>query len=190
MKPTTFPQAIKTLMPPSGVANHVKQMPVYTNGETVVSRWKPTFADRLRILFGAPVWLGVLSGDTQPPVWLDTENPFAEPKPTTKIENIWYNIKDFFTETWALLRDGFGQSDKRKHFIIGMVISWVCGFIWHICGLPMACTFGFLMGACAGMVKEWWDSRGHGCVEVMDFVFTALGAFVAMGLTALFYLIL
>ena len=25
-------------------------------------------------------------------------------------------------------------------------------------------------------IKEWWDSKGHGTVELMDFVFTAMGA--------------
>lgn len=61
------------------------------------------------------------------------------------------------------------QNDKKLHFIAGLVISLVGGLIF----LPLV-ALGFL----AGIVKEWWDSRGHGQVEWMDFVWTAIGAAV------------
>ena len=38
---------------------------------------------------------------------------------------------------------------------------------------------GLLLGCIAGAIKEWWDSKGHGAVELMDFVFTCFGSLVA-----------
>lgn len=189
MKPKTFPQAIKTLTKPDGVQN-CGDLPVFSDGVQCVSCWKPTFWERIRMIFGAPVYMGVMSGQTQPPVWLTSENPFVEPKATTKIALWWYDVRDFITDTASLIKYGFTQADKRTHFVVGMVISWVFGMLWHIIGLPMPCLFGFLVGAMAGIVKEWWDSKGHGTVEVMDFVFTAFGAFLAMGLTFVLSLII
>lgn len=43
---------------------------VYTDGTICVSCWKMTWKDRLKALLFGRVWLGVLSGHTQPPVWL------------------------------------------------------------------------------------------------------------------------
>ena len=182
MKPTTFPQAFKTLTPPNGIKK-CGDLPVFTDGNNVVSCWKPSLWERIRIVFGGKVFLGVLSGNTQPPVWMTTENPFEASKPATKAALLWYDIKDAITDTASLIRYNFTQADKRKHFIVGMVIAWLFGFVWHLCGLPLPCVFGFLVGAMAGIVKEWWDSKGHGTVEVMEFVFTAMGALVSMGLT-------
>lgn len=107
-------------------------------------------------------------------------NPFEAEKPATKLQMAWLDIKDFITDTWALVKHGFSQADKRKHFTIGMAIAFVCGLAWMLIGLPLPGLFAFLVGACAGIVKEWWDSKGHGTVEVMDFVFTAMGSFLAM----------
>lgn len=179
MKPNTFPQAYKTLTAPEGVKN-VKDLPIFSDGIQCVSRWKPTFAERIRLIFGASVWLGVMAGKTQPPVWLGAENPFEAEKPATKLQMAWLDIKDFITDTWALVKHGFSQADKRKHFTIGMAIAFVCSLAWMLIGLPLPGLFAFLVGACAGIVKEWWDSKGHGTVEVMDFVFTAMGLFLAM----------
>lgn len=48
----------------------------YPDGAIVlVSCWKPDWKDRLRILFGRPIYLHIW-GTQHPPVALDTENPF------------------------------------------------------------------------------------------------------------------
>ena len=38
------------------------------DGTTCVSCWRPTFLERLKLLFGGDIWLHVLSGRSQPPV--------------------------------------------------------------------------------------------------------------------------
>ena len=43
------------------------------NGECI-SLWSISFWERLKFLFHGKLWLGVLSGKTQPPVWLDMKN--------------------------------------------------------------------------------------------------------------------
>lgn len=40
------------------------------NGECI-SLWTVPFWQRLKFLFHGKLWLGVCSGNTQPPVWLD-----------------------------------------------------------------------------------------------------------------------
>ena len=68
--------------------------------------------------------------------------------------------------------------DKRLHTLAGFIISLVFGlwFPW----------LGFALGVCAGAAKEYRDSRGHGCVELLDFVFTVIGALIAFALTFFF----
>lgn len=52
-------------------------LPVHRYQDAFVSCWKPTWRERLAILFGKPVWLGV-SGDNHPPVYIEVHNPFCE----------------------------------------------------------------------------------------------------------------
>lgn len=76
MRPTRFPQANRTLAPPQGMDN-CEPLSVYTDGEFCISRWKPTWRERLAMLFGRPAWLWVVSGWTQPPVMVETRDPWA-----------------------------------------------------------------------------------------------------------------
>jgi hypothetical protein len=46
------------------------------DGHRIVTRWKLSLAERLRILFTGNLWLSVLTlGKPFPPVLLETENP-------------------------------------------------------------------------------------------------------------------
>lgn len=67
--------------------------------------------------------------------------------------------------------------DKRKHYKVGVAIGLIVGVIsaFYV-GLECGALIGFIAGCIAGEIKEWWDSKGHGTVELMDFVFTAMGA--------------
>lgn len=76
MKPIDFAESNRTLMPPSGM-NNCKELRVFTDGNECISKWKLTFKERIAILFGAPVWMGMRSGTTQPPVFLNVEYPFV-----------------------------------------------------------------------------------------------------------------
>ncbi len=78
MKPVAFEEANKTLTKPAGMADsECGPLPTYTDGATCISCWGLTWRERLRVLFTGRVWLGVLSGQAQPPVWIKAEVPFV-----------------------------------------------------------------------------------------------------------------
>ena len=71
MKPIKFKQQTKTLHRPTNMTpEDCGPLPVFTDGKQCLSCWKATWGERLSILFYGKVWLGVRSGNTQPPVWL------------------------------------------------------------------------------------------------------------------------
>ena len=73
MNPVKFDEANKNLLKPSGMTDEECQsLWVFTDGSICVSRWQLSWRDRLRILFYGHVWLTVHSGQTQPPVRLDS----------------------------------------------------------------------------------------------------------------------
>jgi hypothetical protein len=59
---------------------------------------KPTFIERLKILFTGKVWLGVLSGNTQPPVFISGENMFVKASIKSRISAFLYKFKDKLLE--------------------------------------------------------------------------------------------
>lgn len=77
MNPVAFPEANVRLTAPRGNPR-VQPLMVWTDGEVVVSAWRPTMRERLALIFGRPVWLWVLAGRTQPPVALSVAKPFGE----------------------------------------------------------------------------------------------------------------
>ncbi len=72
MKPIQFPEMTRTLQPSgkqySDNIQGVEPLPIYTDGEQCISCWRPSWRERLSILFFGRVWLSVLSGSRQPPV--------------------------------------------------------------------------------------------------------------------------
>ncbi len=71
MAPIKFKEANKDLIKPENMrADECGSLPVYTDGRECVSCWKLTWKERLSALLFGRVWLCVLSGHTQPPVWL------------------------------------------------------------------------------------------------------------------------
>ena len=59
--------------------------------------------------------------------------------------------------------------DKAMHLAAGAATSVV---VFCATGNPW---LGFAAAVVAGAAKEYWDSKGHGCVELMDFVATTAG---------------
>lgn len=173
MKPIDFPQSTKVLQKPENMFDaDCKPLPVWSDGKQCVSCWRPTFKERVRILFAGKVWLGVNAGYPQPPVYLTGETPFVIPPFFARVrlwlEDVWDNTKDIAKE----VREAAKERDKRIHFACGFIISLVVGFFLPLLGLFAGCV--------AGAIKEWWDSKGHGTVELMDFVFTCFGAVAAL----------
>lgn len=170
MKPIDFPQSTKVLQKPSTMSdNECSSLHVWNDGKQCVSCWKPTFKERMNILFGGKVWLGVLSGKTQPPVFVSGEMVFGKAPLKARILAFWGKAKESIIQTWENLAEAAKQPDKRKHFYVGFVIAIVVGVLF-------GALVGFVAGSLAGAIKEWWDSKGHGTVELMDFIFTMIGA--------------
>lgn len=72
MTPIKFSEANRQLLKPTEMSDEdCKPLWVYTDGQQCISCWRPSFWQRLQILAFGRVWLCVLTGQTQPPVWLD-----------------------------------------------------------------------------------------------------------------------
>lgn len=71
LEPIKFKEANKNLGRPSNMTEEeCKSLWVYNDGYGCISCWKMTFRQRLSALFFGKIWLSVLSGKTQPPVWI------------------------------------------------------------------------------------------------------------------------
>ena len=70
--PVKFPEANRNLLKPDNMTDdECGSLWVHTDGVTCISCWKLSWRARLSALFHGRVWLAVLSGGTQPPVWID-----------------------------------------------------------------------------------------------------------------------
>ena len=79
MKPIDFEQSTKVLQKPGTLSDaQCGALPVWCDGKQCVSCWKPSIKERIKILFGGNVWLGVLSGKTQPPVFVTGERVWSK----------------------------------------------------------------------------------------------------------------
>jgi hypothetical protein len=74
-----FPQVNKRLGPPKGMsAAQCGTLPVYADGRSCISCWvlSPEEIEHL-VLNGGRIWLGIMSGETQPPVFVSATEPDA-----------------------------------------------------------------------------------------------------------------
>lgn len=83
LKPVKFPQANKNLLKPSDMDDdECGALWVYDDGRQCISCWKMSWKQRLAALLCGRVWLSVLGGKTQPPVWIDCVETIFEEKRT------------------------------------------------------------------------------------------------------------
>lgn len=79
MVPVQFKEANKNLLKPEGMTDaECSSLWVYTDGKQCISCWKLSWKQRIKALLFGKVWLSVLSGGTQPPVWLDCDKTVFE----------------------------------------------------------------------------------------------------------------
>jgi len=81
MKPINFKESTIELKKPSSMTDEeCSSLFIYQSIDgDCVSCWTVPFWKRLQFLFHGKIWLGVHSGKTQPPVWLDcTKTVFVE----------------------------------------------------------------------------------------------------------------
>lgn len=184
MKPIDFPQSTKVLQRPGTLSDsECGALPVWNDGKQCVSCWKPSIKERLNILLGGKVWLGVISGKTQPPVFVAGERVFEKATFFARFKAFWVEVGEVIADAWKSVAEAAKMPDKRKHLFVGMAIGSVFG-----CFLGV--SMGFAIGCLAGAIKEWWDSKGHGTVEIMDFIFTAFGALFGACLSILFHFLI
>lgn len=86
MNSTTFDETNHTLTRPVDMTEEqCSSLDVYTDGTTCVSCWRLTLRERVSALFFGRCWLGVRSGTTHPPVWINcTRTMFVKPKKERK----------------------------------------------------------------------------------------------------------
>ncbi|NDV63774.1 hypothetical protein D0T60_00675 [Bacteroides sp. 224] len=78
---------------------------VWSDGTQCVSCWKPSFIERLKILFTGKIWLGVVSGITQPPVYVSGESVFCKRKKKNVLRTIIWRLDWWLYELrWKLFR--------------------------------------------------------------------------------------
>ena len=79
MRPVEFDEQNGTLSkPPSMTDEECLPLPVFRDGKDVISCWELNKEDLEEINKTGKIYLGILSGNTQPPVWLSVENPFIK----------------------------------------------------------------------------------------------------------------
>lgn len=117
-----------------------QSLPVWNDGKQCVSCWKATFKERLNILFTGKVWLGALSGKTQPPVFVSGERVFERTPLKARISAFCAEVKESIIEVWENVCEAAKQPDKRKHFFVGLAISLVLGSLLGAWGALMICA--------------------------------------------------
>jgi len=104
MKPINFPESnLKLQKPPGMTDKDCAPLPIHTDGQTCISCWELSHEEINTIIKNRVVWIGVLSGETQPPVWLSADRPFEEKRMASK-----------YKPGHHINRDGQFQSDKYK----------------------------------------------------------------------------
>lgn len=100
MEPINFKQCTKVLQRPSSMSKEECQsLPVWSDGKQCVSCWKPSLKERLKLIFGGRVWVGVLSGGTQPPIFISGENVFYSASIKDHLRYYFYRIVELFQPT-------------------------------------------------------------------------------------------
>ena len=85
MKPINFKEANKTLMKPEGMIDEeCGSLPVLTDGCECLSCWKMSWKERLSALLFGRVWVSVMSGGTQPPIWAGCQKTVLKKKEEEK----------------------------------------------------------------------------------------------------------
>jgi hypothetical protein len=86
MKPVYFEEATKELKKPSSMTDEeCSSLWVHNDGEQSVSCWKMTLKERIKLLFHGRIWVGVVFGKSQPPIWVDpSKTVFIKPEKNGK----------------------------------------------------------------------------------------------------------
>ena len=129
MKPINFKQSTKVLQKPGTLSDsECGTLPVWCDGKQCVSCWKPSIKERINILFGCKVWLGVMSGKTQPPVFVAGERVFQKTPFLAHLRVFFISVGEVIAKACKSLAEAAKMPDKRKHYKVGATI----GLLWAL----------------------------------------------------------
>lgn len=148
MKPIDFKQSTKVLQRSSEVTDDGRSsLHVWSDGMQCVSCWKPSLSERISLVFGGKVWLGVASGSTQPPVFLSGRNVFKGASAFSR----WRSFAVYVAERISGVRralahmerhpyDEYRFSGKMVYSLVATIIGCILGSLayslatklWHI----------------------------------------------------------
>lgn len=79
MRGIEFPEATTKLLPPEGQEDKVYALHIWRHpeGGLVISKWKLTWRERIKILFTGNLWFSAW-GNTHPPVSHSVDYPFEK----------------------------------------------------------------------------------------------------------------
>lgn len=79
MNPARFGQSNLVMLKPKGLSEaECSDIHAFRDGKQVITCWRPTPEEQVKIAQGQCVWLYVL-GDGMPPVFLSADDPFSPP---------------------------------------------------------------------------------------------------------------
>jgi hypothetical protein len=86
MKPVKFKEQNQQLGPPPGMSeDECSPLPVFTDGKQCISCWELSPEEIEKVKRTGRIWLSVVSGQTQPPVWMSAEETVFFEKPNLPI---------------------------------------------------------------------------------------------------------
>lgn len=82
MKSTSFEEQTKVLERPKNMTEEeCKSLPIWNgDGSQCISRWELNDDELALVMDTKAIWCSVLSGQTQPPIWLSADRPFENSK--------------------------------------------------------------------------------------------------------------
>lgn len=170
MEPKRFKESNITFTKPGSMPD-CSDLPAYRNKNQIISCWKASWRDRLKILFRGEIWIGIV-GQAQPPMWTDSNVPFY--RATLKDNMKYWNSE---------IEEHFQEDDKQYHLFAGEVIAIVVALVFahHIgIGHVWGSLIGFVAGVLAGFVKDFvWDKwLKKGTFDWWDIGFTSGGSLI------------
>ncbi len=76
MIPVSFPEVNKTLGPPVGMTDEeCSSLPIFTDGQVCISCWSLTDEEIADVVKKRQLWVWIHSGQTQPPISIETRKP-------------------------------------------------------------------------------------------------------------------
>lgn len=148
MKPIDFKQSTKVLQRSADMTDdECSSLHVWSDGAQCVSCWKPSLSERISLVFGGQVWLGVASGSTQPPVFLSGKNVFKRDSVFQRVRSFAVHMSERISGVRRALAhmerhpyDEYRFSGKMVYSLVATIIGCILGSLtyslvaklWHI----------------------------------------------------------